>query len=132
MTTINEAAEALVRAYVARQAADQQEKDARETFRRLAADTGDNVVTLPDGEFAGARVTLSVGDRKSYDAEVLKALYDTGAVTKGAYYLVTKRDVVRDAFQEAVRTGRISPAVEDKVTVLSLVERVTVTVPKEK
>lgn len=119
------AAEAVCRANAAKAEADKAEKEAKAAFKTLADLYGEQTVVIDGGEYAGAKVAVTEQPRTSFDADALRDL-----VGKGVFYAVTERSVVRPAFQEAVRNGRIVPEVADKVTSTTLVERVTVTIPK--
>lgn len=131
-TTIQEAAEALIRANIARAAADKAEKECKARFADLAAEAGETAVVITDGDLAGAKVSVVTADRAGYDIEVLKDLFATGGVSRGAYYFVTQRSVDAAAWKEAIRTGRISEAAADKVVSHTPVERIVVTVPRER
>ena len=104
--------------------------EAREAFKRLAEQAGVDAVTIGSGERAGTKVAIVHSTRTSFDSEVLEELFQNGKITKGAYYLVTRRQVVPEAFREAHRSGRVTNAVFEKTSVESPVESIRVTVPK--
>jgi hypothetical protein len=131
LTELQQAAEAVARANIAKAAAEEAEKAAKAAFKRLAAEAGETAVVVPEDDLAGAKVAIVVQDRETYDVAVLKTLVEAGAVSKGTFYKVTERTVVRAAWAEAIRTDRVAEAVADKVTTVTPVEVVRVTVPAQ-
>ena len=128
-TELQKAAEAVARANIAKAAAEKAEKAAKAAFKALAAEAGETAVVVPDGDLAGTKVAVVVQDRETYDVVVLKALAEAGVVSKGTFYKVTERTVVRAAWAEAIRTGRVPEVAAEKVTTVTPVEVVRVTVP---
>jgi hypothetical protein len=124
------AAVAVLQANAAKAAADAADKAAKAAFKNLAQQATTDTVTVHGGEYDGAKVSLVIQPRRTYDADALKGFVGT-EVTRGAWLLATDRVIDPKAFAELVRIGRIGEAVADKVTNVTEVTKVVATVPKQ-